>query len=273
MVMVIKMQKVKNKEKDSKKNIKKNTKDVKSSNKKIIKKEEVVKEVKKVEEFESINKKDKWNSKKVNLITGISTIIVIVLIIVLSFGLTYKNAERVNVSDVKLWLAYENSIESIVYNMESITNSEDGEYWTSLKDFDIEDDTYEETLNLFVVDIKECYDEFTLASDKYKDGNPILKYREMESISIRELEQLREDITKSTCMTRFDKYNDMKISDDKDIKIRFMKRIEILQEIYINEMLVKNEPSFDTLLTRKIIEASEIEGASAWLRSEYYRLK
>ena len=157
--------------------------------------------------------------------------------------------------------------------MEAITDSSDGEYWTSLKDFDIEDDTYEETLNLFTVDIKECYDEFTLAREEYKDGNAILKYREMDSISVRELEQLREDITKSTCMARFDKYNNMKISDDEETKIRFMKRVEILQELYINEMLVKNEPSFDTLLTRKILEASEIEGASAWLRGEYYRLK
>lgn len=263
------MQKGKNKDKDNKKNINKNNKGNKSIDKKIIVKEEVVKEEKKVEEV----KTEKGNSKRISLITGLSSVIVLVLVIILSFVLTYKDAERINVLDIKLWLAYENSIESIVYNMEAITDSSDGEYWTSLKDFDIEDDTYEETLNLFTVDIKECYDEFTLAREEYKDGNAILKYREMDSISVRELEHLREDITKSTCMARFDKYNNMKISDDEETKIRFMKRIEILQELYINEMLVKNEPSFDTLLTRKILEASEIEGASAWLRGEYYRLK
>ena len=211
--------------------------------------------------------------KNKNFIFGIAAISSLVIVIILCFALTYKDAERVNVVDDKLWLAYENSIESIVYNMELITYDADGSYWAGLKDFDIEDDKYEETLNMFTADIKECYDEFTLASEKYKDGNAILEYREVDSISVRELEQLRENITESTCYSRFDKYNDMEISDDEDTKIRFMKRIEILQEIYINEMLVKNDPSFDTLLTRKILEASEIDGASAWLRSEYYRLR
>ena len=265
--MVIKMQKGKDKEENKKKVNKKVNKEVKVKDKKV-KNDEAKVELKKKE-------KDivKSNSNKVSLTTGIFSILFLVLVIVLGFILTYKDAERVNVVDENLWLAYENSIESIVYNMESITYSEDGIYWAGLVDFDIEDDTYEETLNLFTVDIKECYDEFTLANEKYKDGNAILKYREVESISVRELEKLREDITKSTCYSRFDKYNDMEISEDKETKVKFMKRIEILQEIYINEMFIKNNPSFDTLLTRKIVEASEIDGASAWLRSEYYRLK
>lgn len=247
---------------------------VKGSTDKKKKVKDIKKEIKKIDKNpEKEIKVENRKEKNKNLISGIVGISVLVIIIILCFVVTYKDAERVNVVDDNLWLAYENSIESIVYNMELITYNDDGSYWAGLKDFDIEDDKYEETLNLFTKDIKECYDEFTLANEKYKNGNAILEYREVDSISVRELEQLREDITESTCYSRFDKYNDMEISDDEDTKIRFMKRIEILQEIYINEMLVKNDPSFDTLLTRKILEASEIDGASAWLRSEYYRLR
>lgn len=211
--------------------------------------------------------------RKKDILTPIITLICLVVVVVLAFMMTYKSAERINVSDVKVWLAYDNSIESIVCNIDLITESEDRVYWAYLKDFDIEDDTYEEVLSLVTDDVRECYMEFTLSKEEYANGNPILKYREFDSISKRELEELRKDFKASTCMDRFDKYNDMEISEDEDTKVRFMKRIEILQEIYINEMYIKDSPSFDDLLIRKVLEVSEIEGLSAWLRGEYYRLK
>lgn len=237
------------------------------------KKKEKNKDLKKdiVKEIEKDNKKTIYQRR--NFFTGLFSIVLLVIVIVLCFTVTYEEAERYTVKDTKVWLAYENSIESIVYNMDLITDSDDSTYWAYLKDFDIEDDTYEETLQLFSDDIRECYKEFTLSAEEYVNGNPILKYRDVDTISNSDLKKLRDEFTNSTCLSRFDKYNKMEISEDEDVKVRFMKRIEILQELYINEMFVKNNPSFDELLGRKCLEASYIEGASAWLRSEYYRLR
>ena len=92
--------------------------------------------------------------KKKTLIS-IGLIALVVITIFISIFI-YKNYNyKIDISQInKSWSSIDSDLASIKSNMDSITESNEDFYWWKLKDFDIEDDDYEGTLNYLVSSIR-----------------------------------------------------------------------------------------------------------------------
>ena len=125
-------------------------------------------------------------------------VIIILIAITLSIGiflLIFKEKD-INIEETKiLWNIYDKNIENIKNNLDPITNPNENFYWWELKDFNIEDNEYQSTLNTLVSDIRMCYLELTDDGTLYTDSNPIRKYRDKKNISnTNEIEEIFEDM-------------------------------------------------------------------------------
>lgn len=171
----------------------------------------------------------------------------------------------------RLWILYDQHIKGIKENMGPITNDNENFYWWELKDLSIEDQEYQQILNNLVSDVRMCYLEFTDNGELYTNSNPIRHYRNKKDISKKELEQLSFQMNQENCLTRFEKYSSLLISEDEDKRNRVLDQVQLITK---NRELFKiDDPTYLDLFTGKILEVSSIDQLSSWLRKEYYDLK
>lgn len=206
-------------------------------------------------------------------------IIMILILIILSSFLSiiiYKNHN--NKMDIQLsnqsWDSYDESIKNIKNNMDPITEPNENFFWWSLKDFDIEDNEYEKILNHLVAQVRMCYLDYTDDGTLYTNSNPIRKYREKDIITTEELKKLNFDMSNDrSCINRFDDFNSLLISNDENLRNRFLNRINKINLIKSTELFRNENASYNELLLRKTIEVHYIEDMSEFLVEEYDRLK
>lgn len=206
-------------------------------------------------------------------------IIMILILIILSSFLSiiiYKNHN--NKIDIQLsnqsWDSYDESIKNIKNNMDPITEPNENFFWWTLKDFDIEDNEYEKILNHLVAQVRMCYLDYTDDGTLYTNSNPIRKYREKDIITTEELKKLNFDMSNDrSCINRFDDFNSLLISNDENLRNRFLNRINKINLIKSTELFRNENASYNELLLRKTIEVHYIEDMSEFLVEEYNRLK
>lgn len=176
----------------------------------------------------------------------------------------------------ELFKIYDQSIQNIKNNMEMITeNNEDFDWWV-LKDFNIEDKDYEESLNSLVADVRMSYLEYTDEGEMYTNSNPIRNYREKEYITKKELEKLNLDMKEemlSGNINRFDKYSTLLISQNEELRNRLLDQTEKITKMKQLSIFTNTNSTYSELLLKKIIEVNYVECISEFLVKEYNRLK
>ena len=202
----------------------------------------------------------------------------LILIVLSSFLLIiiYKNHN--DKIDIQLsnqsWDSYDESIKNIKNNMDPITEPNENFFWWTLKDFDIEDNEYEKILNHLVAQVRMCYLDYTDDGTLYTNSNPIRKYRKKDIITTKELKKLNFDMSNDrSCINRFDDFNSLLISNDENLRNRFLNRINKINLIKSTELFRNENASYNELLLRKTIEVHYIDDMSEFLVEEYDRLK
>lgn len=205
-------------------------------------------------------------------------IFLLILIVLSSFFSTIIYINHNNKIDIQLsnqsWDSYDESIKNIKNNMDPITESNENFFWWTLKDFDIEDNEYEKILNHLVAQVRMCYLDYTDDGTLYTNSNPIRKYRKKDIITTEELKKLNFDMSNDrSCINRFDDFNSLLISNDENLRKRFLNRINKINLIKSTELFRNENASYNELLLRKTIEVHYIEDMSEFLVEEYNRLK
>jgi len=206
--------------------------------------------------------------------------ILIVLIAISSFlSITiYKNYNKK--FDIQgfnqIWSSYDDSINNIKNNMDSITEPNENFNWWTLKDFDIDDDYYERILDLLVADVRLCYQEYTDDGTLYTNTNPIRKYRNKEFITKKELTKLNFEVHSEIrfgCLQNFNRYGDLLISGDEQLRTTVLNKTNKIFRIKGSEIFLNQTATYNELLLRKMMEVHYIEDISEFLVQEYNRLK
>ena len=205
-------------------------------------------------------------------------IFLLILIVVSSFLSIIIYINHHNKIDIQLsnqsWDSYDESIKNIKNNMDPITEPNEYFFWWTLKDFDIEDNEYEKILNHLVAQVRMCYLDYTDDGTLYTNSNPIRKYRKKDIITTEELKKLNFDMSNDkSCINSFDDFNSLLISNDENLRKRFLNRINKINLIKSTELFRNENASYNELLLRKTIEVHYIEDMSEFLVEEYNRLK
>ena len=205
-------------------------------------------------------------------------IFLLILIVLSSFLSIIIYINHNNKIDIQLsnqsWDSYDESIKNIKNNMDPITEPNENFFWWTLKDFDIEDNEYEKILNHLVAQVRMCYLDYTDDGTLYTNSNPIRKYRKKDIITTKELKKLNFDMSNDrSCINRFDDFNSLLISNDENLRKRFLNRINKINLIKSTELFRNENASYNELLLRKTIEVHYIEDMSEFLVEEYDRLK
>lgn len=107
----------------------------------------------------------------------------IILIICLFALIIYNNFSRkIDIKSAnKGWNIYDKSISNIKDNISAIAKPNQNFEWGTLKDIDIDDIEYKNTLNSLLADVRMCYLEYTDDGTLYTNSNPIRKYRDKKT--------------------------------------------------------------------------------------------
>ncbi len=217
--------------------------------------------------------------KKKSYLLIIGTIILIGISSFVSV-LIYKNYNfKIDISKInKSWSSIDSDLASIKSNMDSITESNEVFYWWKLKDFDIEDDNYEETLNFLVASIRMCYIG-NVVDERYDYSNAdnvISNFKNEKTITKKQLKKLNEDMYREKnnfCLTRIESIPSLLISNDKNLKNKVLDEINYFKTVKNSSFFGNNEASYNELLFRKAFEIHLIKDLSDFLKQEYTNLK
>ena len=165
-------------------------------------------------------------------------------------------------------------IKNIENNMNSITEPNGDIKWGTLKNIDIDDEKYLDTLNSLVADVRMCYLGYTDEEKMSAEFNSIKKYRNKTKITKRKLLDLNATTKKEVkdCSTRLEKYNVTTVSNDKELQSRLLTLTNNIIKLN-SKMFAIDTLSYNELLLRKIYELHSVEDMSSFLVSEYSRLK
>ena len=207
------------------------------------------------------------NKKRIIII--ISVLIIISLLIFIIF-LNINKKINIEIAN-KDWKIIDNSIKNIKNNMDPITEANESFRWWELKDFVIDDEIYKNTLNYLVADVRMCYlyhneDSIYTSAIEYK------KYRNKKEITSKELENLNFNLTYTSCLDNFYKYQTILIANNKDNANRFLSKINNIHELYNSYIFKNKNATYNELLTRLILEVKIAEDLSEFIKNEYERL-
>lgn len=202
----------------------------------------------------------------------------IILIICLFALIIYNNFSRkIDIKSAnKGWNIYDKSISNIKDNISAIAEPNQNFEWGTLKDIDIDDIEYKNTLNSLLVDVRMCYLEYTDDGTLYTNSNSIRKYRDKKNISKRELKELTDAMIneqRNGCLKYFEKYNVLLISNDKILRNKIYNITNSIADFKLYVLHLEKNETYDELLTKKILEVHLLEDISKFLIDEYDRLK
>ena len=213
--------------------------------------------------------------KSVKIIIGS---IIIALIICISTAIIYNTIyKKIDIQKANEgWTFYDESITNIKNNMSAITKPNENFEWGTLKNIDIEDTEYKNTLNSLIASVRMCYLEYTDDGTLYTDSNPIRKYRSQKSISKQDLKQLTNSMfyeQNKGCLSYFEKYNTLLISNNETLKNKVYNVTNPIVGIKSYGLYLGKETTYDELMMKKILEVHLVEDISKFLVNEYNRLK
>ena len=213
--------------------------------------------------------------KSVKIIIGS---IIIALIICISTAIIYNTIyKKIDIQKANEgWTFYDESITNIKNNMSAITEPNENFEWGTLKNIDIEDTEYKNTLNSLIASVRMCYLEYTDDGTLYTDSNPIRKYRSQKSISKQDLKQLTNSMfyeQNKGCLSYFEKYNTLLISNNETLKNKVYNVTNPIVDIKSYGLYLDKETTYDELMIKKILEVHLVEDVSKFLVNEYNRLK
>ncbi len=202
----------------------------------------------------------------------------IILIICLFALIIYNNFSRkIDIKSAnKGWNIYDKSISNIKDNISAIAKPNQNFEWGTLKDIDIDDIEYKNTLNSLLADVRMCYLEYTDDGTLYTNSNSIRKYRDKKNISKRELKELTDAMIyeqRNGCLKYFEKYNVLLISNDKILRNKIYNITNSIADFKLYVLHLEKNETYDELLTKKILEVHLLEDISKFLIDEYDRLK
>lgn len=202
----------------------------------------------------------------------------IILIICLFALIIYNNFSRkIDIKSAnKGWNIYDKSISNIKDNISAIAEPNQNFEWGTLKDIDIDDIEYKNTLNSLLADVRMCYLEYTDDGTLYTNSNSIRKYRDKKNISKRELKELTDAMIyeqRNGCLKYFEKYNVLLISNDKILRNKIYNITNSIADFKLYVLHLEKNETYDELLTKKILEVHLLEDISKFLIDEYDRLK
>ena len=202
----------------------------------------------------------------------------IILIICLFALIIYNNFSRkIDIKSAnKGWNIYDKSISNIKDNISAIAKPNQNFEWGTLKDIDIDDIEYKNTLNSLLADVRMCYLEYTDDGTLYTNSNSIRKYRDKKNISKRELKELTDAMIyeqRNGCLKYFEKYNVLLISNDKILRNKIYNITNSIVDFKLYVLRLEKNETYDELLTKKILEVHLLEDISKFLIDEYDRLK
>lgn len=205
----------------------------------------------------------------------ISLLVVVVLILSSYLSITiYKNYDRK--IDIELankdWEIVDNSLKNIKNNMDSITSPNENFEWWELKDFNIDDETYKNSLNSLVANVRMCY-LYHNHDSIYTTGVEFRKFRNKKEITSKELENLNFYLSNYSCLDNLDKYQTILISNNKENANKFISKTNDVVSLYNSNIFKNKNASYSELLTRLIIEIKIAEDLSEFIKTEYERLK
>jgi hypothetical protein len=202
-------------------------------------------------------------------------LIFIILLLLIAIGLIVINYnQKLKIDNTKdIWIVYDENIKNIKNNMNEITVPNENFYWWELKDFNIQDEHYKQTLNLLVADIRMCYLALTDDGTRYTGSNSIIKYRNKNTITTQELERLRYDMNHKWCLDYFNRYFNMTLSNDSETETKVFEKVNSIIFLKQSDLFQKQNPTYNELVSRKIIETTILSNLSSWIKSEYYKLK
>ncbi len=198
----------------------------------------------------------------------------IVLLVGIFSIMIYKNNNMEIMDTEPYWNIYDISIKNIENNMNSITEPNGDIKWGTLKNIDIDDEKYLDTLNSLVADVRMCYLGYTDEEKMSAEFISIKKYRNKTKITKRKLLDLNATTKKEVkdCSTRLEKYNVTTVSNDKELQSRLLTLTNNIIKLN-SKMFAIDTLSYNELLLRKIYELHSVEDMSSFLVSEYSRLK
>ena len=211
--------------------------------------------------------------KKILIVLGLAALIVITSFVSIT---VYKNYNRkIDIREAnKSWNIYDENINDIKANMDSIMEPNENFDWWVLKDFDIKDDDYENALNHLAADIRMCYIGYTDEGEFYTDSNPIRKYRDKKYITKKELETLNFYSKSDSCLNWFNGFFGVKLSDNKELEERLQKHLKNIDLNSKSKLFsYYDQATYNELLMRKINEVQLVKEASDFLVEEYNNLK
>ena len=198
----------------------------------------------------------------------------IVLLVGIFSIMIYKNNNMEIMDTEPYWNIYDISIKNIENNMNSITEPNGDIKWGTLKNLDIDDEKYLDTLNSLVADVRMCYLGYTDEEKMSAEFISIKKYRNKTKITKRKLLDLNATTKKEVkdCSTRLEKYNVTTVSNDKELQSRLLTLTNNIIKLN-SKMFAIDTLSYNELLLRKIYELHSVEDMSSFLVGEYSRLK
>ena len=160
--------------------------------------------------------------------------------------------------------------------MDLITESNEDFTWWRLKEFNIDDKEYQNTLNNLVSIIRMCYTTY-LGDEEYNMSyNAINEFRDKNTITKKQLKKLNEDIyveIATGCLSRFDSIPNLSISNDESLKNKILDKVNYIISIKNSSLFRNKGASYNELLFRKAFEVHLIKDLSDFVVEEYTRLK
>jgi len=206
----------------------------------------------------------KVRRKKLILILLFIFLILILLSIIFEIKIGNKKQSDIQKNNrEELWKIYDQNIKNIENNMNLITvNSEEWTWW-ELKEFDIDDNDYETSLNNLVANIRMCYLEFTGEKDLTSENfSSLLENRNSDNF-----EKATLKIEKvSSCSYYLKGKETLLISNDTEKRNNYLEEIKDLKDYEIDYDKMSN----DEILAAEVYETTLASNLSTWLVREYY---
>lgn len=203
----------------------------------------------------------------------LALLIILILLSSIICNFIKKEYDSKYMTRLNIKIMYEKSLDEIKENMDMITETNETGEWLKLKELTITDEEYEGTLNTLVSDIQYCYSIYTENQTFVTQANPLKDYFDKEQVTKDELDYLNSKKEKSSCLTRFDKYQIAKISENAEKKENILSPLKHIHKLEKTELFTKNYLTYTELNNRALYEVTAISSLSKHLWTEYFNLK
>lgn len=210
----------------------------------------------------------------------IGVMLIILIVIALIWWLLKDDTSvTYDIDDTKeLWLIYDMNLEKIANNYQEISEPNEDIVCNTLKDINIDDEYYLDTLNTLLCFIQSYYYDLIEYNEAYH--NYIDEYRNVTQISEVDLMDLNLHLMdqKEIYNNRLDRFHNIAISESEEKnKIVLTIADEFLEfdngfydfgaDYYDVEI-----HTYQELFIHKLVEMEQVVNLSEWLKDEYYSL-